>query len=49
MASGADSITVIVFLVILALVAVGLGIELARPRDLDYRDRRPSWPGASRS
>ena len=39
----------IVFLVILALVAIGLGVELARPRDLDYRDRRRGWPGASRS
>jgi hypothetical protein len=43
------AISVILFLVILALAAVGLGVELARPRDLDDRDRRPSWPGAARS
>ena len=49
MTGGAEAITVIVFLVILALVAVGLGVELASSRDLDYRDRRRGWFGASRS
>ena len=43
------AITVIVFFIMLGLVAVGLGVELASPRDLDYRDRRRGWFGASRS
>jgi hypothetical protein len=49
MGSGAETTGVIVFFVMLALVVVGLAVKLASPRDLDYRDRRRGWFGASRS
>jgi hypothetical protein len=38
----------IVFLVMVAIVAVALVVELASPRDLDDRERRRWWPGATR-